>query len=89
VNDIIDNVKLALEATPPELLADVMENGVYLAGGGALLRGLDQCLTEATDVPVVTAENPLEAVVRGTGACLQNLPAYREIFVSDNSYSIS
>jgi len=80
---------LALETTPPELLADIMENGVYLAGGGALLQGLDRRLEEATDVPVVTARNPLEAVVRGTGTCLQNLSAYREIFISDNGYSIS
>lgn len=89
VNDIIDNVKLALEATPPELLADIMEHGVYLAGGGALLRGLDRRLEESTDVPVVISKNPLEAVVRGTGACLQNLSAYRDIFISDNGYSIT
>ena len=89
VNEIIDNVKLALEATPPELLADIMEDGVYLAGGGALLDGFDRALEQATDVPVVTAKNPLEAVVRGTGACLQNLSAYREIFISDNGHSIS
>ena len=89
VNEIIDNVKLALEATPPELLADIMEHGVYLAGGGALLRGLDQRLEESLDVPVVTAKNPLEAVVRGTGACLENLSAYRDVFISDNGYSLS
>jgi rod shape-determining protein MreB len=89
VNEIVDNVKLALEATPPELLADIMEHGVYLAGGGALLRGLDRRLEAVTDVPVVTVENPLEAVVRGTGACLQNLSAYRDIFISDTGYSIS
>jgi rod shape-determining protein MreB len=89
VNEIIDNVKLALETTPPELLGDVMENGMHLAGGGALLGGFNRALEQATDVSVVTAKNPLEAVVRGTGTCLQNISAYREIFIADNDYSVS
>lgn len=88
VDEIVENVKLALEATPPELLADIMEQGIYLAGGGALLRGMDKRLEEGTDIPVVMAKSPLESVVRGTGSCLQNLAAYREIFVSDNGYPL-
>jgi len=88
VGEIVDSVKLALEATPPELLADIMENGIYLAGGGGLLRGMDKCLEAGTDIPVVMAKYPLEAVVRGTGACLQNLSMYREVFVSDNGLPI-
>ena len=83
VTDIVENIKLAIEATPPELLADVMEHGVYLAGGGALLKGLDKRIEQETDIPVHISDNPLEAVVRGTGACLHNLEAYREVFVSE------
>ena len=84
VTDIVENIKLAIEATPPELLADVMEHGVYLAGGGALLKGLDKRIEQETDIPVHISDNPLEAVVRGTGACLHNLEAYREVFVSED-----
>ena len=88
IDEIVENVKLALEATPPELLADIMEHGIYLAGGGALLNGMDKRLEEGTDIPVVVAPSPLECVVRGTGSCLQNLAAYREIFISDNQYPL-
>ncbi len=84
VTDIVDNIKLAIEATPPELLADIMEHGVYVAGGGAMLKGLDKRIEQETDIPVQITEVPLEAVVRGTGACLHNLEAYREIFVTEN-----
>ncbi len=84
VTDIVDNIKLAIEATPPELLADIMEHGVYVAGGGAMLRGLDKLIGQETDIPVQITEAPLEAVVRGTGVCLHNLEAYREIFVTEN-----
>ena len=85
VIDIVENIKLALEATPPELLADVMEHGIAVAGGGALLRGLDRRIEQETDIPVYIANNPLEAVVRGTGACLHNLEAFREVFVAENA----
>ena len=85
VTEIVENIKLALEATPPELLADVMEPGVAVAGGGALLRGLDKRIEQETDIPVHIANNPLEAVVRGTGACLHNLEAFREVFVAENA----
>ena len=84
VTEIVDNVKLSIEATPPELLADIMEHGIYLAGGGALLRNLDKRIEQEADIPVHVAENPLESVVRGTGACLHNLEAYREVFVAEN-----
>ncbi len=85
VTEIVENIKLALEATPPELLADVMEHGIAVAGGGALLRGLDRRIEQETDIPVHIANNPLEAVVRGTGACLHNLEAFREVFVAENA----
>jgi rod shape-determining protein MreB len=62
-----------LERTPPELYADIYKNGIYLAGGGALLRGLDKRLMDKTDIPVHIAEDPLHAVARGTGIALKNI----------------
>lgn len=73
-----------LESTPPELLADIMQRGVHLAGGGALIRGLPEFLTEALGVPVTVAPDPLTAVVRGTGIVLDNLDVYREALVSSD-----
>jgi rod shape-determining protein MreB len=68
VNKIVDNIKLTLEATPPELVADIYERGIYLTGGGALLYGLDQIISQAAKIPVIIADDPLTCVVRGTGA---------------------
>jgi rod shape-determining protein MreB len=73
VGAILDAVKLTVEETPPELLADLMDRGIILAGGGALLRGLDQLLAEATHMPVYIADDPLSCVARGTGQVLENL----------------
>ena len=73
ITAIVDAVKLTVEETPPELLADMMDRGVILAGGGALLRGLDRLLSEATHMPVHIAEDPLGCVARGTGSVLENL----------------
>ncbi|MBU6389441.1 rod shape-determining protein [Patescibacteria group bacterium] len=73
VNTIVDAVKLTVEETPPELLADIMDRGIILAGGGALLRGLDKLLQEATHIPVYIADDPLSCVARGTGQVLENL----------------
>ena len=63
----------ALEQTPPELYADIVKNGIYLAGGGALLKGLDQLLREETSLPITVVEDPLSTVVMGTGRALDNL----------------
>lgn len=71
LNAIVEAVKLTLEATPPELAADAMNNGIVLAGGGALLRGLDRLLQEETGMPVVIAHDPLSCVVNGTGRMLE------------------
>ncbi|MDD4995466.1 MAG: rod shape-determining protein [Patescibacteria group bacterium] len=79
VNLIIDNIKATLEITPPELVADIYERGLVLSGGGALLRGLDELISESADVPVRVADDPLTCVVRGTGMLLDNLPLLREI----------
>ncbi len=65
-----------LEQTPPELYADIVKNGIYLAGGGALLRGLDKRLTDKINIPFIVAEDPLHAVARGTGIALKNVDAY-------------
>ncbi|MBI4129026.1 MAG: rod shape-determining protein, partial [Parcubacteria group bacterium] len=71
VRMLINAVKGTIEETPPELVADIMEHGIILAGGGSLLRGLDRLLAEETDIRVTVAEDPLTAVVRGTGLILE------------------
>ena len=70
VNAIVDAVRSTLERTPPELSADIIENGIMLTGGGALLRGLDTLISRETGMPVQVAENPLDCVVNGTGKSL-------------------
>jgi rod shape-determining protein MreB and related proteins len=81
VNLIVDAVKQTVEETPPELIADIMDRGIILAGGGALLRGLDQLLREATHMPVFIAEDPLSCVARGTGSVLENLDSLQEVLL--------
>jgi rod shape-determining protein MreB and related proteins len=78
VSAIIDAVRLSLERTPPELAADILDRGIILTGGGALLRGLDQRLREETNLPINVAEDPLTCVVRGTGKVLENLEAFEK-----------
>ena len=65
---IVENIKLTLEETPPELVADIYEHGLYLSGGGALLHGLDKLVSQATKIPVMVVEDPLSAMVRGAGS---------------------
>ncbi|MPN22334.1 Rod shape-determining protein MreB [bioreactor metagenome] len=69
---IIESIKTTLEKTPPELAADIMEKGIMLAGGGALLRGLDMLINHETNMPVHIAESPLDCVVLGAGKALDN-----------------
>ena len=73
VSEIVEAVKYTLEKTPPELAADIIDQGIILAGGGALLQGLDTLLREETGLPVIQANDPLYCVVRGSGAVLENL----------------
>lgn len=73
VGAIIDTIKVALENTPPELASDIVDRGIVLAGGGALLRGLDVLLKQETGLPVIVAEDPLSAVVKGVGKVLDDL----------------
>ena len=80
ISKIEEAVMKALENTPPELSADIYQTGLYLTGGGALLRGLDRRISSKTKLPVYVAEDPLRAVVRGTSVALKNLKSYRTIF---------
>ena len=78
---IEDSIMETLSQTPPELAADIYNTGIYLAGGGALLRALDERLSNKTDLPVYIAEDPLQAVVRGTGICLKNLEKFKSVLI--------
>lgn len=78
---IEDSVMETLSQTPPELAADIYNTGVYLAGGGSMLRGLDKRLSQKTDLPIFIAEDPLRAVVRGTGIALKNIEQYKTVLV--------
>jgi len=79
VSAIVEAVKMTLERTPPELAADILDRGILLTGGGALLKGLDQRLRKETNLPVNLAEDPLTCVVWGTGKILENLDAYAKV----------
>ena len=79
---IEDAVMETLSKTPPELAADIYNSGIYLAGGGSMLRGLDKRLSRKTDLPVYVTEDPLTAVVRGTGAALKELVKYKNVLMN-------
>jgi rod shape-determining protein MreB len=80
ISKVEDAVLRALELTPPELSADIYEKGIFLTGGGAMLRGLGKRLSDKTKLPVHIAEDPLFAVVRGTGITLSNIKKYKFLF---------
>ena len=79
VDAIIEAVKMALELTPPELSADIVDQGIVLTGGGALLRNLDKRLSQETGLPIIIAEDPLSSVVLGSGKALENIDILREV----------
>lgn len=79
INTIVEAVTKSLEQTPPELSADILDRGIFLTGGGALVRNLDRLIMETTNLPVHVAEDPLTAVVRGTGKVLENLEYYKSV----------
>jgi len=81
IQRIEDAVMETLSQTPPELAADIYNTGIYLAGGGSMLRGLDKRISLKTDLPVYIAEDPLRAVVRGTGIALKNINKYKSILI--------
>ncbi len=81
ISKIEEAIMRALEMSPPELSADIYENGIYLTGGGALLHGLDKRLEAKTKLPIHVADDPLKAVVRGTGEVLKNIAKYQAVLV--------
>lgn len=81
IDAIVETVKIALEQTPPELAADIVDKGIVLTGGGALLRNLDKLLREETGLPVIIADDPLSSVVLGSGKILDNISILKEIMI--------
>ncbi|MDP9402093.1 MAG: rod shape-determining protein [Actinomycetota bacterium] len=86
VSAIVDAVKVTLDKTPPELAADIMEQGIVLTGGGALLTGLDARLSAETGMPIVIAKNPLQSVAIGSGQCLEEFEALKQVLISSNGH---
>ena len=82
INEIVDIVKTTLEKTPPELASDIVEKGIVLAGGGALIKNLDKLLSQRTGMPVYISENPLECVVKGTGKTLEDLERLKTVLIN-------
>ena len=81
VNQIVEAVRVALERTPPELSADIVDKGIVLAGGGALLKGLDMLLREETGLPVMICDDPLSAVVLGCGKALDEISLLKSVSI--------
>ena len=86
INSIVDATKLSLERTPPELSADILDRGIMITGGGALLKGLDERLRLETSLPVHIAEDPLSAVVRGVGKVLENMDTLSQVLIKSRKY---
>lgn len=85
IEEIIEAIISTLADTPPEVVADIMENGIYLAGGGALIRGLDNVIAQRTGVQTYIAESPLDCVAVGTGKTLDDIQKYKRVFIDKNS----
>jgi rod shape-determining protein MreB len=86
VSAIVDAVKVTLDKTPPELAADIMEKGIVITGGGALLHGLDSRLASETGMPLRVATNPLTSVVVGSGQCLEEFDALKQVLISSQEH---
>jgi rod shape-determining protein MreB and related proteins len=86
VNAIVDAVKNTLDKTPPELAADIMDKGIVLAGGGSLLKGLDERLKHETGMPIHVAEDPLYAVALGSGKCLEEFESLKRVLISSTRH---
>ena len=86
VQAICDAVKYTLDRTPPELAADMMEKGIVITGGGALLHGLDARIAHETGMPIRRAKNPLYSVVLGSGQCLEHFDALKQVLISSQQH---
>jgi rod shape-determining protein MreB len=86
VSAIVDVVKVTLDKTPPELASDIMEQGIVLTGGGALLHGIDARLQAETGMPIVLAKNPLHSVAIGSGQCLEEFEALKQVLISSSHH---
>ncbi len=84
INTIVESAKEVLETTPPEMLSDIMKRGVFIVGGGALIKKLPEVLEEVLKIPVHLADDPLTAVARGTGIILENLPLYQNVLLRND-----
>ena len=84
ISSIVDAIKSTLEKTPPELASDIMENGIMLTGGGALLRGLDKLIKQETGMPVTIAEGPLDCVALGTGKSVEDQEIFEKVLMMNN-----
>jgi len=83
IKELVDGVKDVLETTPPEILSDIMNRGITLSGGGALLLGLDRLLQNVLKIPVYVVDDPLSAVARGTGIILDDIEVYKDILIGN------
>lgn len=83
ISSLVESVREVLETTPPEVLSDIMNRGIYLAGGGALIRGLAELIADEVKIPVHTAIDPLSAVARGTGIILEDLEGFAEVLIQN------
>ena len=83
MDKIVEVVKITLEKTPPELAADLVEKGIVLTGGGALLKNLDKLISQETNMPVYIADEPLECVVKGTGKVLEELERLKPVLINN------
>lgn len=81
IDNLIESVKEVLETTPPEIVSDIMHRGAHLVGGGALIKGLSEVLSESVKIPIHVADDPLTAVARGTGIILEDLEKYEEVLI--------
>ena len=82
IDEIIEVIKASLEKTPPELASDIMEKGIVLAGGGALIENLDKLVAMRTGMPAIVAESPLECVVKGTGKTIEDIEQLRTVLIN-------
>jgi rod shape-determining protein MreB len=89
VRVIVNNIKSVIEEIPPEIISDIMFRGIVLAGGGALLRGIDRLIADETKMPVTLADDPLTCVARGTGVVVEDLENLKDVLMSVNFERIS